>query len=174
MVRKWIGQFQIENACLHFEARCRPQALYESHCDVNKNFAIGEFIMPIEMNTRLGGAESWSMCKAAFGVDLLEEYLNICLGVKLDAVKLNEMNKHVRYNCISTNFDPFSLKRNLKHIEIDAQSLKEDESVVQVMMTYKPESCFGWLIMKADKSNGYQQMVELFEERLKLFKFEYF
>jgi hypothetical protein len=63
IITDWIPRFGIKNALLHFEVLCRPISLYGNRkYDINKpSEYIDDFIMPIEINLRMGGSAVWSL-----------------------------------------------------------------------------------------------------------------
>lgn len=168
-VKKWIRQLKLDNCCLHFEAKCRPKSLYKSLSSSSV-----PFLMPIEINLRLGGAETWSMIKSAYGVDLLEEYLKICLGVKVSESELKKNNQQVAF-CRSVNFQPEPDKK-LRSIWIDAERVKQNEHVAQLTLIRWPNNRhFGWLTYRqALESYSFQDFVQSFNQSLTHIVFEYY
>lgn len=109
LFEEWVSVMNFQNAILHFEARCRPQSIYKKRTvDENLNIIDKDyFIMPIEINLRIGGDEIWSYVKATTGVDLIQEYLKICLGFELDEIELRKKKMNPMGQCLSYHFFPF-------------------------------------------------------------------
>ncbi len=79
--------------------------------------------MPIDINLRLGGAETWSMAKAVFDVDLFSQVLfrsslDLSLGFELDKLELNFKNENTRYRCISNDAHSAS-REHLKSVRVN-------------------------------------------------------
>jgi D-alanine-D-alanine ligase len=64
MADETLEKLGILNGCIHFEAKSTPQGP-----------------MPLEINMRLGGDEVYSSVKAAWRVDLIENYLKVVCGI---------------------------------------------------------------------------------------------
>ncbi len=64
MVDEMLEKLGVLNGCIHFEAKATSQGP-----------------MPIEINLRLGGDEVYASVKAAWRIDLIENYLKIVCGV---------------------------------------------------------------------------------------------
>ena len=64
MADETLEKLGILNGCIHFEAKSTPQGP-----------------MPLEINMRLGGDEVYASVKAAWRVDLIENYLKIACGI---------------------------------------------------------------------------------------------
>ena len=145
-----------QNAVLHFEARCRPASIYESEVnnfrilDENNNYQIDEnayykflienessFIMPIEINPRLGGAEAWSMSLAAHDVNMMNEYVNICLGMQLNKDELMRKQNHPCNQCISKDFHP-AINTRLNSIQVYLEQLKQNPNAVEINIFRSP------------------------------------
>ncbi len=116
LLTEWISKLNLNNACLHFEARCRPESLYKKrNFDENSNLIDEKyFLMPIEINLRLAGAETWSMVKASYDIDLIKEVVNIGLGIKLNEIDLLKKLNNPRFRAVSKDFHP------AKNVYIDA------------------------------------------------------
>lgn len=156
IVAKWISKMNFQSAVLHFEARCRPASIYESNVntfrilDENNNYIVDEnayyrflienessFIMPIEINPRLGGAEAWSMSLAAHDVNMMTEYVNICLGLPLNKDELIRKQNHPRNQCISKDFHP-AVNTKLNSIQVYLEQLKQNPSAVEINIFRSP------------------------------------
>jgi hypothetical protein len=123
--------------------------------------------MPIEINMRLGGAETWSMIKSVYGVDLLEEYVKIACGIEFNP----------RFICISKNFHP-ETNRELRSIQFDLDAIQRDENIVQICMVRGANNKqFGWFVWKEDlrkQSRAGDQLAKAYNKSLNLIRFEYF
>jgi biotin carboxylase len=140
LLKKWLVKLDLRHAHMHFEARCRPQSLYNEKpvLDENQNL-IDEnyFFMPIEMNLRLGGGETWSMIKAVFDVDLFKACLDLALGFDLTKSELTTKNDTPRCTCISK--DVHSAGRTLlKSVSVNLTKLQGDQSVVEALFFKYP------------------------------------
>jgi hypothetical protein len=154
-VANWVERLNIQNAALHFEARCKPRKYYDMSTvlDVSGQIDINKFLMPIEVNLRIGGSEVWSMNNAAFGVNLFTESVKISLGIKLDAEQLKFKQNNPRYNCIAYDYHP-ARSVQIKSIDIDFPKLIKDEDAVEFclfrcvgeMLTF--QDYMGWLTVK--------------------------
>ena len=146
-----------QNAILHFEARCRPESIYGNENIFDENNVLIKdklFLMPIEINLRLAGAETWSMIKASCDVDLVREYANIMLGIKVDEVFLKTKWKFPRYRCVSKDFHP-AKDLIIKSIGIKSDKVMQDDVVeisifrsVEEKLTFK--DYLGWITVKTD------------------------
>jgi hypothetical protein len=134
--------------------------------------------MPIEINMRMGGAETWSMIKTAYDVDLLEEYLNISLGFRLDQNVLEHKSRNPRFKCISKDIHP---ARNvlLNSIKVNLSSLDHSDSVAEVCIFRSPgdiltrEDYVGWFTIKAELSETNEKLVSSVSESIKLVAIEF-
>jgi hypothetical protein len=70
IISDWIPRLDIRDALLHFEVLCRPVSLYPNReYNTEKPFqSLGEFIMPIEINCRMGGSTVWSINNGNFEI----------------------------------------------------------------------------------------------------------
>lgn len=75
LAEETLEKLGIQNACVHFEAKS------------TKNGAI-----PIEVNLRMGGDETYPFTKGAWGVDLIEDAVKIALGEYLK-IRKSELPK---------------------------------------------------------------------------------
>jgi hypothetical protein len=65
---------------------------------------IQEFFMPIELNLRSGGGETWSMNLAAYGVNTEAENIDLMFGIELERQELDYKHKNPQHSCISAIF----------------------------------------------------------------------
>ena len=127
-VTNWIAKLNLMNAVLHFEAKLRPEALYGRENVDNKSKLDSQeaFLMPIEINMRLGGAETFTNIKTAFNVDMIQEYAKICMGIEIDRIKVKPV-----WRAMSFDFHPAqnvflnSVKINLRHLNTLIANLQE-------------------------------------------------
>jgi hypothetical protein len=128
LIKEWIPKFNIQNACLHFEALFRKKSWQyeEMILDDRKNM-----LMPIEINLRMGGCETYSMILTSFDVDLMLSQLDISLGNLLSSQNLEYKLKNPLNRCISMNY---RLINNIKINEINVQpkNLNSNEDIVEV------------------------------------------
>ena len=95
-----------------------------------------KFIMPIEINFRLGGAEVWSFNKCVYDVDLIEAITDLSLGILLDENELKLKQDNPRFICISKDFHSPG-KCRIKSIKIDMEKLKKNDNVIEILIDRK-------------------------------------
>lgn len=163
MVSTWVPKMNFKNGILHFEAKCRPSSLFPANLDpfmitdtTNKrnldeeayfNFLISDksnFLMPIEVNPRLGGSEAWSMTYAAFDVNLIQEYLNACLGYELNQDELKRKQQHPRFQCISKDLHP-GYNAKINSVQVRIQQLARDPNLVEAFIYRSPGETLTYL-----------------------------
>ena len=179
LIEKWIPRMNFNNACLHFELKCRPESIYhKSNFDQNDNLIdANDFLMPIEINMRLGGAETWSMTKTSCDIDLLREYIDIRLGYTFSKDSLRKANLP-RYQCISKDFHP---ARNvlIQSIVIDYEkirSLDTDSEIclfrsVGEKLTYN--DYMGWVVVRTRTNTSYSELERMLNKVLTYIHFEF-
>ena len=159
----WIPKMNFNNGILHFEAKCRPSSLFPSNLepfmitDVNNNkrldeqayfnFLLGNqnyFLMPMEVNPRLGGEEVWSMTYATYDVNLIHEYLKICLGIELNQEELNRKRKAPRNQCVSKVVHP-GIDARVNSIKINLNELVKNSNVVEACLYRSPGDTLTYL-----------------------------
>ncbi len=168
IVSDWIPKYNIKHGLLHFEAFCRPKGLYPNrNYDVeNPLNNIAEFFMPIELNLRLGGGETWSMNFAAYGVDLFRSYVDIMLGYQLDAEELEIKQHNPRHCCISHIFFPDKNPCEIQRIELDMEAIEQCENIVEVALpcpvgfNYQGDGDLGWMTIVEETGSAYNKLVE--------------
>lgn len=187
LLARWIRALGLNNACLHFEARCRPLSLYstpdstpdsmpDSTSDNNQHqrrgcFDLDEnanvvmvtddeeepFLMPIEINLRLAGAETWSMVKASYDIDLIREVVNIGLGLPLDKHELIRRRSEPRFRSVSKDFHP-AKNVLIESIAIDLNRLMKMDSAVEISIfrsvgdRLTAKDYVGWVSVINDKN----------------------
>ena len=153
IVSKWISKMNFQHAVLHFEARCKPNMTYnlfpfnnnsnndESvHEEMYLNFLLeneSSFIMPIEINSRLGGAEVWSFVKTVYDVSLIDEYVKMCLGIRLDRHNLKQKQSSPIYQCISKDIHP-AINARLNSVGVNLSELRGCEKAVELNIFRSP------------------------------------
>jgi hypothetical protein len=181
IITKWVGKMSFQNACLHFEARCRPQSLYKDTPIFDENQNVIEesyFLMPIEINLRLGGAETWSMIRSVYDINLLEEHLKICLGIRLNDRELNFKFENPRFRCISNDIHP---ARNviLKSIKINTQKLRADSRAIELSIFRSPgdiltiKDYVGWITVKNRVDSSDEELAVSLNQIMSYIQFEY-
>jgi hypothetical protein len=133
--------------------------------------------MPIEINLRLAGAETWSMIKSVYDVDLFEEHLNLSLGLKLDEVQLDRKTNNPRFKCISKDIHP---ARNviLNSIRVDLEKLAANDNAVEICIFRSPgdkltgEDYVGWLTVKSGIHETNETLLSSFNEVMNLVQIE--
>lgn len=131
--------------------------------------------MPIEINMRLGGAETWSMIKASYDVNLIQEYINLCLGININ---LEDKAKNPRFRCISKDFHPF------KYVIIDSlrlnfKKLNNSKNIVEISIfktkgdRISPKDNIGWTTVKCDFKSSYEKIDFNLNEVLNWMYFSY-
>lgn len=139
--------------------------------ELNENY----FLMPVEINQRMGGAEAWSMIKAAYDVDLLREHMNISLGIKVDLDKKH--CQQARNQCISWNFrEEFDLY--MESIKFNLAGIVNNADVIEVALTKSPgekyrKDQYGWLALKVGLHCSELDMRASLEKVIECFKFNY-
>lgn len=174
LVNEWIKRLNIQNACLHFEARCRPKSLYKPEFFTSDL----KYLMPIEINLRLGGAEVYTMNLSAYGVNLFLENLDMALGIPLDKETLKFKQENPRFNCISYDYHP-AKNVLIKDIQLNMKQLQENMNLVEVALfrtvgdTLGIKDYVGWLTIKSHKNATIQELLQLQEKLMELIKFNY-
>ena len=155
---KWIRALNIQNGCLHFEAICRPKSMYPTTCVEN-------FLMPIEINLRLGGAETWAMVNSTFGVNLFLEAIDISLGVTLNKQLLSYKETNPLFSSISNDYHP-ARSVFINSIEIDFEMLQKNENISEICLfrssgdTLKLQDYMGWLTVRMDRDSSYDELLK--------------
>ena len=181
LVKKFLSKMSFQNAILHFEVRCRPESLYNESNFNTEGELINEnsFFMPIEINMRMGGAETWSMVKASYDIDLCKEQLNIILGYKIYSILLNEKVDRPRFQSVSNNMYP---KKNgyMNSLSIDYTRLKELD-VVEIFIFIGPDKkrllkqddFIGWISVKDNFGSSLSLMKEKLNQAIECIHVEY-
>jgi hypothetical protein len=180
LASKWVSQLNIQNACLCFEARCRPQSLYNDRPIFDENNNVIEpdsFLMPIEINLRLAGAETWSTIKSVYDVDLLEEHLNLSLGFKLDEIQLDRKTNNPRFKCMSKDIHP-ARSVILNSIKVNLEKLAANDNAVEICIFKSPgekltgQDCVGWLTVKSGIHETNEKLLTSLSEVMNLVQIE--
>jgi hypothetical protein len=173
LVYEWIKKLNIQNACLHFEAKCRPKSLYRQD-----RFTPDKFLMPIEINLRLGGAEVYTMNLSAYGVNLFLENLDIALSIKLDKERLYFRQENPRFNCISYDYHP-AKNVLIKDIQLNMKQIQENMNLIEIAIFRTVgdllgiKDYVGWITVKSHKNASIQELIQLKEKIMELIKFDY-
>ncbi|RNA40975.1 hypothetical protein BpHYR1_044498 [Brachionus plicatilis] len=90
--------------------------------------------MPIEINQRLGGSETWSMIFSSLNVNLIHEAAKISLGIGLNETDLLVKSSNPRWYSISHNFltEPICISK-------------------PVGSSFTSNVTIGWLTLKCEK-----------------------
>ena len=178
LVSDWVSKLNIKNGCLHFEVKCRPQSLYNKlNFDDNLNILNEEFIMPIEMNLRLGGASTWSAIKTSFGYDYIPACFKICLGIELDKSEISK-NENAILRTIAIDWTPF-INAKIEKIFMNLDKLKMIEHLVELDIIKAPgdridmQTCIGWITAKDKLDASTEDMNAKIDEILKCVDIEY-
>ncbi|CAF0807396.1 unnamed protein product [Brachionus calyciflorus] len=165
----WLAKLNFQNACLHFEARCKPELISEEK---------DHFLMPIEINQRLGGAETWSMIQSSFNVNLIHESAKIALGIQLNEKELLEKSLNPRLTSISHDFHSES-KCLIKNISLQLEDIQNDENIVEISLfkcvddqLYKKDY-IGWVTVKCDIDSIDSRLNINLEKTLNFLLFEF-
>ncbi len=155
VLKHWLPHMNIRNGIVHFEAKCK--ALGVNGIDL-KYLDDTDFLMPIEINLRLGGSQVWTMNKTAYDIDLLEEALKIALNIDLNSEDLERKYKNPRYQVISKNFHA---DKNVifDSIEIDLKELNSDPDAIEYLLDRSEDKkltlrdSFGFMTVSSAYSN---------------------
>ena len=164
LIKKWTKLLQFQNGCLHFEAICIN--------DVSDLLSEGKFLVPVEINPRMGGSETWSKIKAAYDDDLLREHMNISLGIQL---QLDENFQNARNQCISWDFrEEFPIF--IESIRIDLPQVLRSKDIVEVAIIRSPgqslnRDIYGWLTVKANLESSEVELKAKLNRVMSLFEF---
>ena len=130
---------------------------------------ISEFLVPIEINNRLGGAEVWAMNNMGYGVNLFLEAIDIALGIELDEAFLRQQQSKPNYQCICNIYHP-AKNVKIEKIAIDVGAFQRDSSAVELALfesvgqTLTIQDYLGWITVR----NKYGSSVEDMKENLNL------
>jgi len=100
-----LEKLGVENGCIHFEAKMTKDGP-----------------VPIEANLRMGGDETYSFTKEAWGFDLIENIIKVALGIYIEKIKTPEIPQ--KY-LISYDFIP-EYSGILVKLDID-ENIKKNE-----------------------------------------------
>jgi hypothetical protein len=153
----------------------KDRPVFDENCNIiDENW----FLMPIEINLRLAGAETWSMIKAVYDVDLLREHLNISLGFTLVKEQFDHKLENPRFKCISKDIHP-ARECLLSSILIDLGRLHAEEKLCELSIFRSPgdnlsrEDYVGWFTVKADLSESNDALVNSINKIFSIFKIEF-
>jgi hypothetical protein len=160
--------------------RCRPESIYKkANFDLNSNLLDENyFMMPIEINTRMGGSETWSMIKSSHKVDLLREYINLSLGIQLNEKRLGYRAKNPFFYCISKDFHP-AKRVFIESIKVNVKKLKALKDLVQLVIFRSPHDyldhldAIGWITVKSELGPYDVNFRSKLDEALECVKFDF-
>ena len=168
LARNWTKKLNFQNACLHFEAIC----MTNSDDNINEDY----FLMPIEINARMGGSETYSLIKTAYNVDLLREHVNISLGMKVSK-DLKFKNDNPQYQCIIHDFRENS-NLYLKSVKINVEEIQMNSNAVEVTITKSTgdlvnKDIMGWVTVKNNLNCSFKELENSLDQVLSYVKFEF-
>lgn len=161
-----INALDINNICLHFEAKCKPKSVYGE-------YEISIPFFPIEINLRIGGSEVFGMNLICYKYHLFYNSIKVALGTEIPYHK-NENDPDVY--CSSINFHA-ERSGIIKEIFFD-KDFFTDENLVQISLFKKigdvvdiennPGSSFlGFMIAKSNKNvDDSQNNLEILAKRI--------
>lgn len=115
-VTQLITALEIVDGCLHIEAMVNSRGVYI-----------------IEANLRMGGAENWVFNKVTYGVDLVQQSLNLALNQVVELPKLT-INKSL----IAHTFLP-EISGTITQLEVDLPALKATPCVEEIILPLELE-----------------------------------
>ena len=138
MAERVLEKLEIQNGCIHFEAKA------------TKNGPV-----PIEINLRMGGDETYAFTKEAWRVDLIENAVKIALGIYVE--KLKKPIEPYKY-LISNTFTPDDSGLLVK-LDVD-EKIKKNKNLEELYLFKKigdtvlvpPEGYeyLGWMVASGD------------------------
>lgn len=154
---KILEKLGIQNGCIHFEA---------------KNTKDGP--VPIEINLRMGGDETYSFTKEAWNTDLIEEAVKVAFGIYVEKIKKPEEPK--KY-LISNTFTPKDSGLLVKlHVDEKVKKMKGVEELClfkevgdPVLVPPEGYEYLGWIVVSGDNSIDAE---DNFDEALKYINYE--
>jgi hypothetical protein len=181
ILEKWIPKLNLQNACCNLEAFCRPKHLYP-----NQGFDSGlledpenvkKFLMPIEVNLRMGGAEKCSMITAAYGINLFNQSIHLKLGSKPEDIDFRFYQLNPRFNCMSKKYFPVSSE--IRNISVDMMGIVGTSNIVELAIIEcvgricSDDDYTGWVAVKNAIGCSYESFLYTLESYMKLVNFEY-
>jgi hypothetical protein len=127
---------------------------------------------------RPGGAETWSMIKSAYDVDLIQEHLKIALSIGLNEHDLRWKLEHPRFQCISQDFHP---ARNvlINAIQIQQNGLILNPDLIEICLfrsvgeKLTTANNIGWISVKHNDINcSFEELKTQLNNILKLMQFD--
>ncbi|MFH1426953.1 MAG: ATP-grasp domain-containing protein, partial [Patescibacteria group bacterium] len=140
MAEKALEKLGVQNGCIHFEAKA------------TKNGPV-----PLEVNLRMGGDETYSFTKEAWRVDLIENAVKISMGIYIE--KIRQVEVPYKY-LISNTFTPESsgllVKLNIDE-KIKKASWMEELSLFKkigdpVLVPPEGYEYLGWMVASGDNA----------------------
>jgi hypothetical protein len=181
IIGEWIPKLNLQNGLLHFEVFSRPISLYPNRkYDIERPFEnIHEFLMPIEMNLRLGGVATWSLNYAAYGVDLLTSHIHLMLGLDLDQSLLNYKQTHPKAQCISHHYFPLEVPCRIRSISVEMETVEKSDKIVEIgLFKASGDSCdksdfIGWMAIKTAVTTTNAELLATSSKCSSLIKYEF-
>jgi hypothetical protein len=178
IVSRWIPKLNLKDACCNLEAFCRPKRLYSrNNFDIDRlddPDNVAEFLMPIEINLRMGGAEKCSMILAAYGVNIFNSSIHLKLGLKPYEIQLPQHNP--RFNCMSRKY--FAKKSKIESITVDIGNLVNAHNVVDLALVESvgqtsDNDYIGWMAIKEEIGQSYEHILQTLDTCMDLVKFTF-
>ncbi|MFH1522854.1 MAG: ATP-grasp domain-containing protein [Patescibacteria group bacterium] len=155
MAEKALEKLGVQNGCIHFEAKA------------TKNGPV-----PLEVNLRMGGDETYSFTKEAWRVDLIESAVKISMGVYVEKIRKTEIP--YKY-LISNTFTPESSGLLVK-LDVDEKIKKavwlEELSLFKkigdpVLVPPEGYEYLGWMVASGDNAIDAEDNLDYALKRIK-------
>ncbi|CAF1557449.1 unnamed protein product, partial [Didymodactylos carnosus] len=165
IVKHLIKCFDLQNGCLHLEAKCSK-----------------ELTMPIEINMRLGGAETCVMVQQCYRINLIELILNVALQIPITGNSCDDIGDMIvrPFDQYLASINFHSLENGLvKSIDVD-KSLYQEKRMKELVIfkqggdtiTVPPmgfDSCYGWLVVSSNESqDDAENYLEILAPKIRL------
>ena len=172
----WLKKIGLNNACISFEAKCRPESMYHvKNFDTDLKLINDEFFMPIESNLRMVGAGGWSSIKASFDVDLITLVFKVCLGIQIDDADVaDEPHSHA----ISKDITP-NVNAEIESLKININKLSSMDNLMEIVINRAPgdkitvQNCIGWITLKDHLEKSDAQLNMQIDEVLKCIEIKF-
>ena len=157
-----MKKLSFKNACIHFEALCRPESIFhKKNLDPELNLLNEDFLMPIEMNLRMVGAGGFSSIKSSFNVDFIVLAFKICTGVKISD---DEVSETPRFITISRDIYPVD-NNEIELIRVNQKKINSINNCVDIAFTnYEIEPIGGWISLKENIEVTADQLITQINE----------
>jgi hypothetical protein len=123
-------------------------------------------------------AETWSMVKASYDIDLVKEAVHIALNIQLDEFELQSKLKNPRFRSISKDFHP-AKNVFIDSIAIDLNKLMRIDQAVEISIfrsvgeRLTPKDYVGWVSVIHDKNSFIKDLNSKLEEVLSCVQFKF-